>query len=310
MENQHKSFLQRYVKIIVAFAVIAGSTSGIFGSVIEAPSMVIGFGRLTLGLPFFAIPVLTKKRETLKSISRKDYFWAFVAGAFLFAHFFTWFNAVKVTNIASASVLASLHPLVVLLVTVFIFKRKVPGRAVLGIIVALLGGMMIVGFDYSQISLGSIKGDILAFLAAMFMGLYFTVGNEVRKNVEGPTYVFLCFLSCWICFAVGMIATGTPLLGYSTMDYVYIVALTFICQIGAHAVFNLCFGYVDSLYVSTWESGEAVSAITMGVLFLGQVPTSTELIGSAIVVIGLLYYNYNTGLAEKAVAKKEVANEL
>lgn len=299
MHKEKKSFLERYVKIIVVFAVMAGSSSGIFGSVIEAPSMAIGFWRLTLGLPFFAVPVLLRNRESLKQISKKDYMWTFAAGAFLFGHFFTWFNAVKMTNIASAVVLAALHPLVVLVITVFVLKRKVGRRPVMGIVLALLGGVLIAGLDYRQLTEGNFAGDILAFLAGAFMGIYFAIGNEVRKNVPGSTYVFLVFLSCWICFSVGMIVSGTPALGYSASDYLYIIGLTLVCQIGAHAVFNLCFGYVDSLYVSAWESGESVFAILMGVLFLGQIPASWEIIGCAVVVIGLLYYNYYTGLAEK-----------
>lgn len=299
MHKEKKSFLERYVKIIVVLAVMAGSSSGIFGSVIEAPSMAIGFWRLTLGLPFFAVPVLLRNRESLKQISKKDYIWTFAAGAFLFGHFFTWFNAVKMTNIASAVVLAALHPLVVLVITVFVLKRKVGRRPVMGIVLALLGGVLIAGLDYRQLTEGNFAGDILAFLAGAFMGIYFAIGNEVRKNVPGSTYVFLVFLSCWICFSVGMIVSGTPALGYSASDYLYIIGLTLVCQIGAHAVFNLCFGYVDSLYVSAWESGESVFAILMGILFLGQIPASWEIIGCAVVVIGLLYYNYYTGLAEK-----------
>ena len=65
---------------------------------------------------------------------------------------------------------------------------------------------------------------------------------------------------------------------------------------------NLCFGHVDSLYVSAWESGESVFAIVLGFIFLGQVPTSWELLGASIVVIGLLYYNYHTAFIEKAGA--------
>ena len=299
MHKEKKSFLERYVKIIVVLAVMAGSSSGIFGSVIEAPSMAIGFWRLTLGLPFFAVPVLLRNRESLKQISKKDYIWTFAAGAFLFGHFFTWFNAVKMTNISSAVVLAALHPLVVLVITVFVLKRKVGRRPIMGIVLALLGGVLIAGLDYRQLTDGNFAGDILAFLAGAFMGIYFAIGNEVRKNVPGSTYVFLVFLSCWICFSVGMIVSGTPALGYSASDYLYIIGLTLVCQIGAHAVFNLCFGYVDSLYVSAWESGESVFAILMGILFLGQIPASWEIIGCAVVVIGLLYYNYYTGLAEK-----------
>lgn len=299
MLNGKKSFLEKHVKIIVVLAVMAGSTSGIFGNLIEAPSMAIGFWRLTMGLPFFAIPVLAKQRETFKSISKKNYMWTFIAGAFLFGHFFTWFTAVKMTNIASAVVLAALHPIIVLIITIFIFKRKVGIRPVMGIVLALLGGVLITGLDYSQLSSGNFTGDILAFMAAVFMGLYFTVGNEVRKNVPGTTYVFMVFASCWVCFCVGIIATGTPILGYSVSDYLYLIALTIVCQIGAHAVFNLCFGYVDSLYVSTWESGESVFAIILGVIFLSQIPTYWELMGAAVVVIGLLYYNYYTALSEK-----------
>ncbi len=298
-ENQRKGFFARNVKIIVVMAVMAGSTSGIFGSVIEAPSMAIGFWRLTMGLPFFAIPALTKYKNNFSKITKKDYILTFVAGAFLFGHFFTWFNAVKLTNITSASVLAALHPLVVLLVTIFVFRKKVGIRPIMGIVLALLGGTLIAGLDYNQLTQGHFAGDVLAFLAAVFMGLYFAIGNEVRQRVPASTYVFLVFGSCWICFVAGMIVTGTPALGYSTSDYGYIVAMTFVCQIGAHAVFNWCFGYVDSLYVSTWESGESVFAIIMGIIFLGQVPTSWEYFGAVIVVIGLLYYNYNIAMEEK-----------
>ncbi|MBR4020277.1 MAG: DMT family transporter, partial [Firmicutes bacterium] len=161
METQKKSFIEKYVKIIVVLAVVAGSSSGIFGSLIEAPSMAIGFWRLTMGLPFFAIPVLAKKRDTLKAISRKDLLWTFGAGACLFAHFFTWFNAVKMTNIASAVVLAALHPLVVLVITIFILKKKVGMRPIMGIILALLGGVLIAGLDYQQLSTGNFAGDVM-----------------------------------------------------------------------------------------------------------------------------------------------------
>ncbi len=300
------NFFKKYVKIIVVLGVVAGSSSGIFGAAITAPSMAIGFWRLTLGLPFFAVPVLLTRREELKAVSRKDLLWTFAAGAFLFLHFFTWFNAVKMTNIASGVVLAALHPLVVLGVTIFIFHRHVGRRPIMGIVLALLGGAMVAGLDKAQLSAGNFQGDVLAFAAAVAMGVYFVIGSEVRKNVPGPTYVFLCFFATWICFSVGMIATGTPALGYPVRDYVLMVALTLVCQIGAHAVFNLCFGYVDSLYVSAWESGESVFAIILSLIFLRQIPTSWEILGAVVVVIGLLYYNYYTGLEEKQASQPSI----
>lgn len=295
MENSQnkKGFIARYAKIATVLAVLFGATSGILGSLISASSMAIGFWRLTIALPFFIIPALAsdKKRQQLKEIAPSDYMWCFISGAFLFGHFFSWFNAVKLTNIASASVLAALHPLVVLLVTVLIYKKKVSIKSVAAIIVALVGGVIIVGADYNTFAGGNLTGDIFAFMAAMFMGLYFSVGDAVRKRVDGGLYVLLVFFSCWICFSIGMIFTETPVFGYSATDYVLLVVMAFLCQIGAHAVFNLCIGHVSSLYVSTWETADSVFAIIMAIIFLQQIPKLYEIIGCIIVVCALLYYN-------------------
>lgn len=295
MENKETKvgFIARYAKIATVIAVIFGSSSGILGSLTAAPSMAIGFWRLTVALPFFLVPALlnSQKREQLRNIEKKDYLWCFIAGAFLFGHFFTWFNAVKLTNIASAAVLAALHPLVVLLITIFVYKKKVGFKSIGAIVVALIGGVIIVGVDYSTFAGGSLDGNVLAFLAGTFMGLYFAVGDSVRKRVPGDLYVLLVFASCWVCFSIGVVVTDTQILGYTVMDYVYIVIMAFICQIGAHAVFNMCIGHVSSLYVSTWEAGEPVFSTLLAVVFLAQIPKNYEIIGCVIVVCALLYYN-------------------
>ena len=249
-------FIAKHAKIATIFAVIFGATSGILGRLTMAPSLAIGFWRLTMALPFFAIPILSKKsdREKLKSIERKDMLWCFISGAFLFGHFYSWFNAVKFTNVAAASVLAALHPLVVLLVTVFIYKKKVSWKSVAAIIVALIGGAIIVGADINAIAGGRMMGNIYALLAGVFMGLYFSVGDHVRKRVEGRFYVLLVFFSCWVCFSAGMLITGTSAVNYTVMDFVYIAAMAVVCQIGWHAVFNMCIIHVSSAYVSTLEA--------------------------------------------------------
>ncbi len=286
-------FIAKHAKIATVFAVLAGATSGVLGKTITASAMAIGFWRLTIALPFFLIPVLINedKRAQLKAIAPKDLLWCFISGVFLFCHFFSWFNAVKLTNIASAAVLASLHPLVVLIVTIFIYKKKVSLKAIAAIGVALLGGAVIVGVDVNAFAGGNLQGNIFAFGAAMFMGLYFAVGDAIRKRVEGGLYVLLVFSSCWACFTVGNIVTGTPLLGYPMTDYLLLIAMALICQIGAHAVFNLCIGHVSSLYVSTWETGDAVFSTLFAILFLQQIPKPYELIGCVVVVCALLYYN-------------------
>jgi len=295
MENiENKGFIAKHAKIAVVIAVICGATSGSLSAMTAISSMGIGFWRLTIALPFFIIPTLmnAEKKEKLFAVSKKDLLWCGLAGIFLFGHFYSWFSAVKMTNVASAAVLASLHPLVVLLVTVFVLKKKVSLKSVAAIIVALGGGAIIMGFDFNDLTSGHMMGNIFGFLAGMFMGLYFSVGDHVRKRVDGGIYVLLVFSACWVCFAAGVAATGTQILGFTMTDYLYVALMAVICQIGTHAVLNMCIGHVSSLYVSTIESGDPVFSILIAIVCLGQIPAGYEILGCVIVVGALLYYNY------------------
>ncbi|MBQ6899958.1 MAG: DMT family transporter [Firmicutes bacterium] len=292
--GEKTNFIAKHAKIAVIIAVICGACSGSLSAMTAIPAIGIGFWRLTIVLPFFLIPALTssEKRAQLKAVSKSDWIWCCISGLFLFGHYFSWFNAVKMTNVASAAVLASFHPIVVLLVTVFIMKKKVGWKSVAAIFVALCGGAVVMGFDMAALTSGQMTGNILGLFAGIFMGLYFAVGGHVRKRVDGSIYVLLVFAACWVCFAVASAGTGTALLGYTFTDYLYVAIMAIVCQMGAHAVFNMCIGHVNPLYVSTWETADPVFCILIAVVTLGQIPKGYEIIGCIVVVAALLFYNY------------------
>ncbi len=291
MEN--KSFIGKYAKILVILAVFCGSASGPIATIISCPPLMIGFGRLTIALPFFAIPVLRnpEKRQMLKAIDKEQFFTTMATGVFLFFHFFCWFSAVKYTNVSAAAVLASFHPIVVLVLTIFVYKRKVPGKAIIAILIALAAGAYLMCSDLSAFSDGRMIGNVLALGAGIFMGIYFAVGGRVRPKMDGSIYVMLIFFWCWVCFTIACIVTRTPVVGYAAMDYLGIVALAFVCQIGSHAMFNLCMGHVDSLYVSAWESCDPVTSTILAVIIASQIPSLKEVICCIIVVAALIAYS-------------------
>ena len=167
-KQEPRSFLDRYAKILVVVAVLCGATSGNFGALISAPASVTGFWRLLIALPFFAVPIFAKEesRKKLFAVSKKNLLLAFLSGAFLFGHFFTWYTAVKSTNVASAAVLASFHPLIVIFITVFIYHKKVSWKSIAAIVVALGGGALIMCSDLSAFTQGGqTSGNLLAFAA-------------------------------------------------------------------------------------------------------------------------------------------------
>lgn len=292
MEN----FLSKNAKILVILATVLGALSGPLGRAITAPSLAIGFWRLTMGLPFFIVSVIgsSYRRKELMSIERKSLIGAVCAGVFLFVHFFSWFNAVKMTNITSAAIFASLHPLVVLFISIAIYKRKIGVKPIIGIVVALIGAVMTAGFDYANLSMEHFNGDMLAIITGICMGLFYAIGDKVRGKVDGAVYVLILFSSCWACFLIAMLVSGTSFFDYPRNDWLLLVVMTLTCQIGCHALNNLCLGHADSVYVSSWSSSETVFATFFAWVMLGQVPTTWGIIGSIIVIIGLLYYVYNS----------------
>ena len=300
---------QRNPKRVVLMAVFAASFASIFVRLADAPPVAVGFYRLTFALPFFAAIVLIWHRKELFSVTRRDLAGSGLAGGFLSLHFLSWFIALDYTTVASATVLCMTHPIVILIITTLFFKERTNRRALAGIGLAFAGAVIITGGDYA-LSREALIGDLLAFLAAVFMALYLLAGKKYRSGIPAAVYVFLVFASCWLVFLVEMIVTRTPFTGYSGESFFWILMLALVCQIGAHGVFNWCLGYVKAIYLATWEMSEVLIAALLAAFLFSEIPGIWQLVGGGVTILGLLYYNRHEedepDLARRLAGKKEL----
>ena len=286
------NFFERNARKIVVMGAMAASFSAIFVRLVDVPPVAIGFYRLTFALPFFAAIVLMRHRKELLEVRGKQLAGCMLGGLFLAGHYFTWFTALSNTTVASAVVLCNLSPIIILVITSLVFREKTNIKAVIGVVIALIGAAVITGGDYSFAG-DAIYGDIMALFGALFYALYFIVGQRMRKGINAAVYVFIIFFACWLALAVGMVVTSTPFTGYAVKDYFILFAFAMVCQIGAHAVFNWCLGHVTPLYISTIETGESIFASAFAALIFLEIPTLWQWIGGGIVIAGLLYYHRN-----------------
>ena len=304
--NNEQNWFSRNAKIVVIGACVAASTSAIFVRFAgEVPSIAVGFLRLSFAMPFLAIPALGWHREELKRLTGKQLAGSLLAGFFLFMHFFTWFLSIVNTTIASAVILCTLHPIFIVLITMLLFREKTELRVLGGVAVAMIGAAVVSWGDMSFAG-DAIFGDLLALAGAFFMAVYLISGNKLRPGISAPVYVFLVFGSCWIFFAIGTFASGTAVLGYSGQSYLAIFAMAIICQLGAHAVFNWCLGYVSPLYIATTETGETIFASILAAVFFTEIPAPWQYVGGAVTICGILLYNYyeSKAVREKIPAKR------
>ncbi len=300
-------FAKRHVKVVVLFACLAASMSAILVRLAGSmPPMAVGFYRLSFALPFFIVISLVYHREKFKKITKRQLIGSVAAGGLLFLHFFTYFTGIGMTTVASAVVLACLHPIIILIISAVLFKERVGFKIIIGVVIALLGGAIVGGGDYA-IAGEALIGDLLCFLCAVCLAIYFIIGQKLGGGLDITVYVTLVFGCCWVFFGLGMLFTGTSFVGYDKESYLWVLALAIVCQIMGHGLFNWTLRYISPLYLATSETLEIIYASVAAFLLFREVPTSMQYVGGIFVILGILIYNYFEAEAAKNAYKAEAA---
>src|SRR5215208_688365 len=176
---------EQRARVILPFALLAAilavSTSSIFirFAQADAPSLVIAALRLTFATLLLAPVAWSRYRDELKRLTRNELILGAVSGLFLAAHFATWISSLEYTTVASSVVFVSTGPLWVALLSPMLLNEQLTRAAILGLMVAIVGGAVI-GLsdtctwndglrcpDLSQVMQGgAVWGNFLALIGA------------------------------------------------------------------------------------------------------------------------------------------------
>ena len=113
------------VAIAIFIAILAVSTASIFirQAQQDAPSLVIVAVRLTLASIALAPFAIFQHRDEIRSLTRREWILAALAGLFLSVHFATWITSLEYTTVVSSVVLVSTGPLWVALLSPIFLKE-------------------------------------------------------------------------------------------------------------------------------------------------------------------------------------------
>ena len=287
--------------LILFGGVFALSTSAIFVRIADAPSSVIAFYRLGLAgltlMPFFLFR--RESRAEVRTIRKKQWAQIVSAGAFLALHYVLWFESLNFTSIASSTVLVSLQPLFSLGLERFVSKKKIKPTALLGCAIALCGCVIIGAGDF-QISGKGLVGDVLAFVAAGVIALYFFVGESVRKEISAVTYSTLSYSVSAVILCVYILLRGDSFGGYGVQTWWAFIALALICTIGGQFVFNLLLKNVPASAVTMSILGEPIGTCVLAGMILHESVSFRQFIGIAVIMAGMMVF-FLPGREKKAM---------
>ncbi|WP_144510788.1 DMT family transporter [Bacillus sp. FJAT-22090] len=281
-ENTPKSIVLPLIISIVAI-----SFAAIFVKWSSAPATILSMYRMILAC-FILVPVVWIKRKEFLKIERREWYLLFFAGLFLALHFALWFGSLKLTTVASSTIILALQPIIALIGGVILFKERTAPAALITMGIAVVGAIM-VGWGDFGLSKNAIIGDILSFLSVIAVVGYLLIGQSTVKKVSHWIYSFCVFGFAAIALVMYNLVTGVAMGGYDIKEWGIFVLLAIVPTI-SHVINNWLLNYVNATTISMSILGEPVGATILAAIFLGERLVGWQIVGGLLVLLGVFLF--------------------
>jgi len=292
-----------FLPLNLLIAIIAVSTASLFIRFAQAegaPSLVIAAVRLTIATLILAPIALPLYRTELGSLARRDVLLGIISGAFLAIHFATWISSLEYTSVASSVVFVATGPLWVAILSPMLLNERLTRVAVIGLVLALVGGTVIGLSDacvwnnglqcpeLSHVMQGrAMWGNFLALCGALAISGYLTIGRKVRVKLSLIPYIFLVYGVSAIVLNIIMFISRQSPFGYSPAAYGWIFLLAVIPQLIGHSTFNWLLKYLSATMVAVTTLAEPIGSAILAFIFLKETPGLAVLFGGALILSGI-----------------------
>lgn len=160
-------------------------TIGIFRKYIPLPSSLLALARGMIGTAFLLLLVLVIKRDKLSTEAiKRNLGFLVVSGAFIGFNWILLFEAYQYTTVATATLCYYMAPVIVVLVSPFLFKERLTPLKALCVAVALAGMVFVSGIPQSGFGgISELKGILLGLGAATLYAIV-VILNQYIKDIS------------------------------------------------------------------------------------------------------------------------------
>ena len=284
--------------VVLVCGIFAVSTASILiRSALDdgVPPLVVAAYRLSLAALILTPIVLRARRPELRTLTRRDWQWMLLSGFFLALHFATWVSSIKYTTITSSVVLVTTGPIWVALLSWLIWRERLTRPVVIGLIVAVCGGMLVGFSDSSGLALGGTQlwGDFLALAGAWFVAGYLLIGRQLRDRMSLLIYIYIVYGSAalWLIALAALSgasftvqANGQP---YPASAFLAMLLLAILPQLVGHSSYNYALRFLPPTYVAIVALAEPIGSSILAFVLLHEVPPPLTIVGALVILIGI-----------------------
>lgn len=274
-------------KLMMITAMFIFGTIGIFRKYIPLPSSLLALARGCIGTIFLLLLVLVLKRNTLSVKAIKhNLFFLLISGALIGFNWILLFEAYQYTSVATATLCYYMAPVIVVLVSPFLFKEHLTPLKIFCVAVALIGmifvsGILQNGFDGVQ----ELKGVLLGLGAATFYAIV-VILNQYIRNISAYDKTIMQLGTAAIAILPYTLLTEN--LTNISFTPTAIMMLFFVGIVHTGIAYTLYFGSMSGLKTQTialFSYIDPVVAIILSALILHETIGFYGVIG-AIMILG------------------------
>ena len=294
-----------YAWFVLASSIVAVSSAGaVFQMIDSVPPLLRASWRLqatALILLPFAIVQFKKleKNEKQRVFEKNNISLILFSGLCLWLHFGSWVWSLDHTTLPRSLLFVTSHPIVIVF-GLWVINKPVDKQSSWGALIGFLGAAIIIAGVESEGD-ASLIGDLAAFLGAVTVVGYFTVGRLLRAWMPLFVYAFpVTFFAAILLGFSSLIAEGSTIynatspslaiFGWLSLAWLpYIAYLAIGPGLVGHTGINGVLKWFSPLLISVCLVMEPLIGSLIGYIFIStEIPGWETLFGGMLLIIGTL----------------------
>lgn len=281
----------RLALLILFMGAIMISYSGIFVKLSEIGPQATGFYRMFLPLPALALWLAAtkrQKREPSSPMSKKMWLTVGGAGFFLALDLIFWHWALKRIPVGAATLLGNTAPFWVALTGYIFFKERFTQRFILGMCVAFLGAVALIGGGAKELGGGDWLGYGMALLAGAGYGGYLRGISQARSLLDNNQVMFYSAIAACLTLLPVMLITEDRYWPVTLSGWAVLLGLAYMAQFLGQGLIAWAMGHLPASFGAVSLLINPVAAALFAWVTLGETLSLLQIIGGGAVLSGIM----------------------
>jgi drug/metabolite transporter (DMT)-like permease len=243
----------------------------------------IAFWRLAIAGPVVLL-LARVRRQPLPAGRARLAFAAFGLAAAL--HFLLYIASLYYTTVAHTLSLLATAPIFVVILSRLFLGERVSARRLLGVLLTVAGVAILTGME-PAFDRRMLLGDALALASALAFAFYSIAGRSQRTRYGLFAYAGSVYAAAALWLLPAALFTFSPG-GYTPGAVASLLALALVPLTLGHTLFNAALRRTSATVVNVLATQEVTLSVLLALIFLGEQPAPTTVLGMAVTLAGVL----------------------